>query len=221
MTQNTDSPRGFAFALAAYTLWGFLPLYMKALAHVPTFEVLAHRVIWSVPVAGLLLIWLGRTGDLMAALRNRRMLAMGAMSALLIAINWGIYVWAVQNGHALDAALGYYINPLLTVLTGALILREPLNRWQIVALCLAAVAVALLTWEAGRLPVLALGMTLSWACYAFAKKQLPIGPNQGFLLEFRLCIEQEISRIMHYHSMFLILEKSLPQQELQALFTAF
>lgn len=183
MTQNTDSPRGFAFALAAYTLWGFLPLYMKALAHVPTFEVLAHRVIWSVPVAGLLLIWLGRTGDLMAALRNRRMLAMGAMSALLIAINWGIYVWAVQNGHALDAALGYYINPLLTVLTGALILREPLNRWQIVALCLAAVAVALLTWEAGRLPVLALGMTLSWACYAFAKKQLPIGPNQGFLLE--------------------------------------
>ncbi len=183
MTQNTDSPRGFAFALAAYTLWGFLPLYMKALAHVPTFEVLAHRVIWSVPVAGLLLIWLGRTGDLMAALRNRRMLAMGAMSALLIAINWGIYVWAVQNGHALDAALGYYINPLLTVLTGALILREPLNRWQIVALCLAAVAVALLTWEAGRLPVLALGMTLSWACYAFAKKQVPIGPNQGFLLE--------------------------------------
>lgn len=183
MTQNTNSPRGFAFALAAYTLWGFLPLYMKALAHVPTFEVLAHRVIWSVPVAGLLLIWLGRTGDLMAALRNRRMLAMGAMSALLIAINWGIYVWAVQNGHALDAALGYYINPLLTVLTGALILREPLNRWQIVALCLAAVAVALLTWEAGRLPVLALGMTLSWACYAFAKKQLPIGPNQGFLLE--------------------------------------
>ena len=178
-----DQPRGFAFALGAYTLWGFLPLYMKALAHVPTFEVLAHRVIWSVPVAGLLLIWLGRTGDLMAALRNRRMLAMGALSAALIAVNWGIYVWAVQNGHALDAALGYYINPLLTVITGAVILREALNRWQMAALGLAGLAVALLTWEAGRLPVLALGMTLSWACYAFAKKQLPIGPNQGFLLE--------------------------------------
>ena len=181
--QNTDSSRGFAFALGAYTLWGFLPLYMKALAHVPTLEVLAHRVIWSVPVAGLLLIWLGRTRDLMAALRTPRMLIMGAVSALLIACNWGIYVWAVQNGHALDAALGYYINPLLTVITGAVILREPMNRWQMAALALAAIAVAMLTWEAGRLPVLALGMTLTWACYAFAKKQLPIGPNQGFLLE--------------------------------------
>lgn len=181
--QNTDSSRGLAFALGAYTLWGFLPLYMKALAHVPTLEVLAHRVIWSVPVAGLLLIWLGRTRDLMAALRTPRMLIMGAVSALLIACNWGIYVWAVQNGHALDAALGYYINPLLTVITGAVILREPMNRWQMAALALAAIAVAMLTWEAGRLPVLALGMTLTWACYAFAKKQLPIGPNQGFLLE--------------------------------------
>lgn len=182
-TQTPDSPRGLAFALAAYTLWGFLPLYMKALSHVPTFEVLAHRVLWSVPVAGLVLLWLRRTDDLMAALRNRRMLAMGAVTAVLIACNWGIYVWAVQNGHALDAALGYYINPLFSILLGAVVLRESLNRLQLVAIALASVAVALLTWEAGRLPILALGMTLTWAAYAFAKKQLPIGANQGFMLE--------------------------------------
>lgn len=182
-TTPADSPRGLAFALGAYTLWGFLPLYMKALAHVPTFEVLAHRVLWSVPVAGLILIWLGRTGDLKVALRNPRMMVMGAVTALLIACNWGIYVWAVQNGHALDAALGYYINPLVSIMVGAVVLRESLNRMQLVAIALAAMAVALLTWEAGRLPILALGMTITWAAYAFAKKQLPIGPNQGFMLE--------------------------------------
>jgi len=180
---DTDSSRGLGFALAAYVMWGFLPLYMKALAHVPTLEVLSHRVLWSIPVAGLILVWLGRTGDLKAALRNPRMLAMAMLTATLIACNWGIYVWAVQHGHTLDAALGYYINPLFSILVGAVVLRETLNRPQLVAVALAAIAVAILTWEAGRLPVLALGMTLTWAAYAFAKKQLPIGPNQGFMLE--------------------------------------
>ncbi|RID91424.1 EamA family transporter RarD [Gemmobacter lutimaris] len=183
MNTDTDSPRGLAFALGAYLLWGVLPIYMKALAHVPAAEVLAHRVVWSVPVAGALLVWLGRTADLMAALRSPRMLAMGGLTAAIISVNWGIYIWAIQNGHALDAALGYYINPLVTVFLGAATLGERLNRWQTAALVLAACAVAVLTWEAGRLPLLALGLTASWAAYAWFKKQLPIGPNQGFMLE--------------------------------------
>lgn len=189
MTQPTqDSPRGLAFALSAYVMWGFLPLYMKALSHVPAAEVIAHRVMWSVPVAGLVLIWLRRTGDLMAALRNPRMLAMGAMTAALISLNWGIYVWAIQHGHALDAALGYYINPLFSVFLGATVLGEKLNRAQLLAIALACGAVAVLTIDAGRLPVLALGMTLTWAAYAYFKKQLPIGPNQGFMLEVLLLL---------------------------------
>ena len=186
--QTSDSPRGLAFALGAYVLWGFLPLYMKALSHVPTFEVLAHRVMWSVPVAGLLLIWLGRTRDLMTAIRTPRMLAMGCVTAALISMNWGIYVWAIQTGHALDAALGYYINPLFSILLGAVVLREPMNLPQKIAVGLAGVAVVVLTVDAGRLPVLALGMTFTWAAYAYAKKQLPIGPNQGFLLEVLLLL---------------------------------
>lgn len=183
MNTDTDSPRGLAFALGAYMLWGVLPIYMKALSHVPAAEVLAHRVIWSVPVAGAVLIWLGRTADLTAALRSPRMLAMGGLTATIISINWGIYIWAIQNGHTLDAALGYYINPLVTVFLGAATLGERLNRWQTAALALAACAVAVLTWEAGRLPLLALSLTASWAAYAWFKKQLPIGPNQGFMLE--------------------------------------
>lgn len=178
-----DSLSGFLYALAAYLLWGFLPLYMKALAHIPPPEVIAHRVVWSVPVALAVLWWTGRTSDLRAALANPRMLAMGAVTAALISVNWGIYVWAIGSGNALDAALGYYINPLFSIFLGAVLLRERMGRLQMAAIALAVVAVAILTWEAGRLPVVALGLTLTWGAYAFLKKWLPIGPNQGFALE--------------------------------------
>lgn len=181
--KSEDSLSGFLFALTAYLMWGFLPLYMKALAHIPPVEVIAHRVVWSVPVALAVLAWLGRTGDLRAALRTPRMLGMAAVTAGLISVNWGIYVWAIGSGHALDAALGYYINPLFSIFLGAVLLRERIGRWQGVAIALAAVAVAILTWEAGRLPLVALGLTVTWGFYAFLKKWLPIGPNQGFALE--------------------------------------
>ena len=182
-TPNEDSLAGFLYALTAYLLWGFLPLYMKALAHIPPVEVIAHRVVWSVPIA-LLVLWVtSRTGDRKDACRSPRMLGMGAVTAALISVNWAIYVWAIGSGHALDAALGYYINPLFSIFLGAVLLREKIGRWQAVAIALAVVAVAILTWDAGRLPVVALGLTLSWGAYAFLKKWLPIGPNQGFALE--------------------------------------
>ena len=180
---NIDTPRGFAFAMTAYLLWGFLPVYMKALAHVPTLEVLTHRVIWSVPIALVILAVLGRTAELRAALASPRMLAMGAITAVLISLNWGIYVWSIQTGHALEAALGYYINPLFSVLLGAVFLKERLSIAQKLAIGLAAVAVAFLTLQVGKVPFVALGLTLTWGFYAYFKKMLPIGPNQGFALE--------------------------------------
>ncbi len=180
---NTDSARGFGFALTAYLLWGFLPLYMKAMAHISPMEVIAHRVIWSVPIAGAVLWWLGRTADLRVALRSPRMVAMGALTAALISVNWGIYVWAIGSGHALDAALGYYINPLFSVGLGALLLGERLGRAQIAAIALAAVAVVILTVAQGSVPVVALSLTVTWGFYAYLKKSLPLGPNQGFMLE--------------------------------------
>ncbi len=178
-----DTLPGFLYALTAYLLWGFLPLYMKALAHIPPAEVIAHRVLWSVPIALGVIAWLGRTADLKAALRSPRMLAMGAATAALVSVNWGIYVWAIGSGHALDAALGYYINPLFSIFLGAVLLGERMGRTQMAAIALAVVAVGILTWEAGRLPVVALGLTLSWGFYAYLKRRLPIGPNQGFTLE--------------------------------------
>ena len=180
---NGDTGRGFAFAVSAYLLWGFLPVYMKALAHVPPVEVVAHRVIWSVPVAGLVLWATGRTGDLRAALGSPRTLGLAAVTAALISVNWGIYVWAIGSGNALDAALGYYINPLFSIFLGAVLLKERLSPAQMAAIALAAAAVAVLTWESGRVPMAALGLTITWGFYAYFKRSLPIGPNQGFLLE--------------------------------------
>ncbi|MDB6176748.1 EamA family transporter RarD [Paracoccus sp. Z330] len=185
-TLPTDSPRGLIFALIAYVMWGLLPIYMKALAHVPTVEVIAHRVLWSLPVAAGVLLWQRRSDDVMAALRNPRLLAMATLTAVLISINWVTYVWAVGHDHALDAALGYYINPLFSVTLGALLLGERLSRLQILAISLAFVAVVVLTVQAGRLPLVAVVLTFSWGFYAYCKKSLPLGPNQGFTLEVLL-----------------------------------
>src|SRR5262245_57300808 len=191
-TSSAKSPsgnpavRGFQFALAAYLLWGFLPFYMKAVAHIPSAEVVAHRIVWSVPVAALLLVWLGRTADVKLALRTPRTLAMGALTASLITINWGVYVWAIAAGMALETALGYYINPLFSVFLGAVVLQERLNRAQLAAMALAVFAVALLTWETGGLPWVSIALALSWGFYALFKKTLPIGPAQGFFVEVLL-----------------------------------
>ncbi len=184
--QNEDSLQGFLFALSAYVLWGFLPLYMKMLSHIGTVEVLAHRVIWALPISLIILVFIGRTKDLQAAFRTPAMLGMAALTATLISINWGIYVWSIQTGHALEAALGYYINPLFSVFLGAVLLGERLSRAQWAAIGLAGFAVLVLTLESGKIPYVALSLTVTWGIYAYLKKSLPIGPNQGFALEVSL-----------------------------------
>lgn len=181
--QNEDTPQGLAFAISAYLLWGFLPIYLKIVSYMPMGEVLAHRIIWSVPVAGIVLIALGRTQDVRAALQSPRMLGMALITSALISVNWGVYVWAIATDQALDAALGYYINPLFSVFLGAVFLGERLTRLQCAAIALAAMAIVVLAVEAGRVPWVSLVLTVSWGFYAFFKKSLPIGPNQGFLLE--------------------------------------
>jgi len=195
-TTSDDNPRGLAFAITAYVMWGLLPFYMKALAHVPPAEVIAHRVIWSVPVAAAILYAMRRTADNRVALRSPRTLGMAAVTAALISVNWGIYVWAIGAGHALDAALGYYINPLFSVALGALLLGERLNTVQLAAIALAAAAVVVLTVDAGQLPVAALGLTFSWGFYAYFKRSLPVGAAQGFFLEVLLLTPPALALIM-------------------------
>lgn len=186
LDQDAKGRRGFLLALGAYFLWGLLPFYMKAVAHLPLAEVIANRVVWSVPIAAAVLIWAGRTADFKAAIRSPKSLAMAALTAVLISVNWGIYVWAIAVDRTVETALGYYINPLVNVVVGAVLLGEKLDRLQIAAVALAAVAVTVLTVEAGMLPWVSLALAFSFAAYGFFRKTLPIGPSQGFLLEVLL-----------------------------------
>ncbi len=195
MNTNEDSLKGFVLATSAYVIWGFLPIYMKALADLPPAEVIAHRVVWSIPIAGLVLWVTRRMSDLRAALRSPRTLMMATVTAMLISVNWGIYVWSIGAGHALDAALGYYINPLFSIFLGAVLLGERMSPRPMVAIGLATVAVLILTIASGRLPIAALGLTFSWGFYAYFKKSLPIGPNQGFLLEVLILMVPAIGYI--------------------------
>ncbi|OCW57731.1 EamA family transporter RarD [Hoeflea olei] len=183
LAQDEDTARGFAFALVAYLLWGFLPFYMKAVAHIPAVEVVAHRVLWSVPIAAVVLLLLGRTNDIRVALRTPRTMLMGMLTASIITFNWGLYVWSIGAGRTVEAALGYYINPLFSVFLAAVLLKEKLDGLQKTAIALAVAAVALLAWESGGLPWVSLGLAGSWGFYAYFKKSLPVGPNQGFFLE--------------------------------------
>lgn len=183
---DTKARRGFLLALGAYLLWGLLPFYMKAVAHLPLAEVIAHRIVWSVPIAAAVLVWAGRTADFKAAIRSPRTISMAALTAALISVNWGIYVWAIAVDRTVETALGYYINPLVSVVVGALLLGERLDRLQIAAVVLAAIAVAVLTIEGGKLPWVSLALAFSFAAYGFFRKTLPIGPSQGFLLEVLL-----------------------------------
>ncbi|TIW01517.1 MAG: EamA family transporter RarD, partial [Mesorhizobium sp.] len=159
---------------------------MKAVAHLPLAEVIANRVVWSVPIAAAVLIWAGRTADFKAAIRSPKSLAMAALTAVLISVNWGIYVWAIAVDRTVETALGYYINPLVNVVVGAVLLGEKLDRLQIAAVALAAIAVTALTVDAGKLPWVSLALAFSFAAYGFFRKTLPIGPSQGFLLEVLL-----------------------------------
>src|SRR5262245_28537484 len=180
---SNDATRGFFYALTAYLFWGVQPLFMKAVAHIPATEIVAHRIVWSVPVAGFILIALGRTADLKAAFRSPRTLVMAAVTASLVTVNWGVYVWAIVAGRAVETALGYYINPLVNVVFGAALLGERLSKPQLAAIALAVVAVIIMTVDVGGLPWISLTLALSFAVYGYLRKTLPIGPSQGFFLE--------------------------------------
>ena len=174
--------KAFLYALSAYLIWGFLPFYMKAVSHIPYLEVTAHRVVWSLPVAGIVLLWLGRMSDIKRAFREPKTLVQAALTAGIISINWGVYVWAIANERTVETALGYYINPLFSILLAAILLGERLNRLQILAIISACIAVVILTVESGGVPWVSCALFISWGFYALFKKTLAVGPTQGFFL---------------------------------------
>jgi len=179
--QNRLMKSGYLFGAAAYVMWGLFPAFFPLLQPASAGEILAHRMIWTLLLMVIVVAVSRRLRDLVTmGLRNWGLLV-GA--SVLIALNWGVYIYAVNSGHVLDAALGYFINPLVTVLLGVLIFREPLTRWQMLALVLAFIAVAVLTVNYGQLPVITLVLAVSFAGYGAIKKTVTVDPRVSLTAE--------------------------------------
>lgn len=179
----TSTRRGTLYGAGAYLLWGLFPLYWPLLKPAGAVEVLAHRIVWSLAVVVVLLAVLRRTASLRAVVRDRSRMWRLTLAAVVIAVNWGTYIWGVTNGHVLDTSLGYFVNPIVTVLLGVLVLGEQLRRLQWVALALAALAVVVLTVEAGAPPWIALVLAFSFGTYGLLKKTAGVGAVEGLGVE--------------------------------------
>lgn len=165
---------GMIYAALSYLLWGLFPLYWKPINHVPAFEILAHRIFWAFVFMMILLVCLKKTRAFLLGFKQMAMkpvmLLLIILASVLVSANWFIYIWAVNHGHVIESSLGYYINPLISVLLGILFLKEKLNVWQLIAFLLAAAGVAVLIIEYGRMPWIALALALTFGFYGLTKK---------------------------------------------------
>jgi chloramphenicol-sensitive protein RarD len=193
----TANPRrGYLLGLAAYIIWGLFPLYFKAIEQVPAQEIIVHRVLWSALGGALLLLVWKHPGWWRELRENPRRFAVLAASGLLIAINWLTYVWAVNNERMLEASLGYYINPLVNVLLGMLLLGERLRPLQWLAVGLAVLGVVQQVWLVGSLPWVSLVLALSFGFYGLIRKQAPVAALPGLVVETWLLLPLAIGWLL-------------------------
>lgn len=174
---------GVLFAIAAYSMWGVAPMYFKLIAQIPAAEILVHRIVWSVLVLVMLVLAAGHINKVRDALGNKRVLQVLLISGLLLAGNWWLFIWAVNNDHLLDASLGYYINPLLNVFLGRIFLGEKLRRLQQFAVVMAIVGVSILIFSYGQVPWIALILAGSFGVYGLLRKQVAVDSLPGLLIE--------------------------------------
>lgn len=179
----SEARRGLLFGALAYGLWGGFPLYFPLMEPAGAIEILAHRVLWSLLTMGLLVLVLGRTSHVRALLADRRTSWVLVLAAAVIAVNWATYIYGVNSGRVVETSLGYFINPLVTVLMGVVILGERLRRLQWVATGVATVAVVVLTVDYGRPPWVALVLAFSFGTYGLAKKTAGAGAVESLALE--------------------------------------
>lgn len=174
---------GLLLGLGAYLVWGLLPAFLKLLAEAPPLQILAHRIVWSALLLAAVVTAARRWRKVAVALRTPRLLAILAVTAALIAGNWLIYIWAVNSGHVLETSLGYFINPLLNVALGVLVLRERLAPAQLAAVALAAAGVIYLGFAQGVVPWVSLGLAVAFGLYGLLRKMAPVDPLSGLFVE--------------------------------------
>lgn len=185
--EQTDPERtaqvGAAYALGAFGIWGFVPIYFKAVAEVPLLEMLAHRTLWSMLFVGAIIIIVGRRNAVRVQLWNRRLLAKLFGTAGILVVNWLIFIWAITNGQVLQSSLGYYINPLVNVLLGYLFLGERLNGVQMGAVALAGIGVAIPVVGLGEFPWIALSLAGTFGIYGLLRKSTDTDAVTGLFIE--------------------------------------
>lgn len=179
----TVDAAGIWFGVLAYSIWGVLPLYWKLLDSMPALEILAHRILWSFIFIAIILLVTRGWKILIGTLANRKKLILIFLCGFLISLNWFTYIYAVNSNHVIDASMGYYINPLVVVLLGMTVLKEKLNRWQGVAIVLAAIGVLIRTFQYGNVPWIALILAASFALYGLIKKIIGVDSITGLALE--------------------------------------
>src|SRR5947207_15916773 len=165
MKRKPSETSALVAVVAAFVTWGLVPVYWKLLRFIPAAEILAHRFVWTCIFMVLLLSWQERWPEVLGNLRSRRTALYCAASGIAIAINWFVFIWAVNAGHVLETSLGYFMSPLVNVLLGAIILRERLSAWQIASILIASVAVSILAFGYGHFPWIALGLCTSFGLY--------------------------------------------------------
>ena len=183
MKSQQESLSGVAYASAAFFIWGLSPIYWKVLDNIPTLEIIMHRTIWSFVFLLIILVFQRHGNEFMAAVKKQRTFLVLIPTTILLAFNWFIYIWAVNNEHILQASLGYFITPLVNVLLGMIFLRERLRPLQIVSLGLAGIAVLYLTVYYGKFPWIALSLAFAFGLYGLIRKVAPVSSFVGLSLE--------------------------------------
>jgi len=187
-TTTDESRLGVIYAMSAFGLWAIGPLFFKLLSHVSPFEVIAHRVIWSVVFGVAVVLITSRTKDIVRAFKTPEIMLKLMLTGMIISGNWVLFVWAISVGLTLEASLGYFINPLLNVLIGFVLLGERLTKLQTIAVILAGIGVVVQTIGAGVFPWLAMVLAVSFASYGYFRKTVNVGPVQGFVIETSLLL---------------------------------
>ena len=199
MPSDRQSLHGVLYGLAAYLWWGLSPLFFKTLGHVPPGEVLMHRIVWSLVLLTALLGRRGELGTVLHVVRHRRLLVTLTASALLVALNWFLFIWAIANDRVLEASLGYFINPLVNVALGLVLLREKLRRLQWLSLGLATAGVVILGLRLGSVPTVSLALAFSFSLYGLLRKVAPIGGMAGLAVESALLAPVALAMLAWWH----------------------
>lgn len=199
-TQRSPSPggAGLVFALLAYGAWGLLPIYWKFFQGIPAVEVLTHRIIWSALLLSGVLLWQGRRGEVQQLLRSPKTLGLLLLTACVLSGNWGLYIYGVNANRVVETSLGYFINPLLTVLLGFVFLRERLQWGQTLAVLLAAVGVGYYIWQFGAIPWIGLGLAVTFGTYGLLRKLAAVAPMVGLAVETLLITPVAIAVNLHW-----------------------